>query len=315
MCPRARRTIASTRSCWPTRCARTGRGCGRWSPTPRRCSRCGRRSGSARTWSAPGPGRQQAPRPPAGRVPRRGRLVQLAGLPAVAGVPGGVPDLGARRAPGRGGARRVARRSPPGGTAPRPGCWPPGCPPPRPAPATPPCWPRSPSRWPGPARAAARIRAVEDQIAAQLAACPDGRFFTSLPRAGTVRAARLLAEIGDCRARYTGPPPWLPPRASPRSPASPANGKAMTTGTPSAPTCATRSATSPTAPAAPAPGPPGPTRPPAPAARTTPRRPHPRPRLDRDHLALLARRRPLRPGEAPRPAGHPPSEAGQEDGR
>jgi transposase len=26
--------------------------------------------------------------------------------------------------------------------------------------------------------------------------------FTSLPRAGTVRAARLLAEIGDCRARF-----------------------------------------------------------------------------------------------------------------
>jgi transposase len=52
---------------------------------------------------------------------------------------------------------------------------------------------------------AARIRVVEDQIAAQLAACPDGHLFTSLPRAGTVRAARLLAEIGDCRARYTGP--------------------------------------------------------------------------------------------------------------
>ena len=26
--------------------------------------------------------------------------------------------------------------------------------------------------------------------------------FASLPRAGTLRAARLLAEIGDCRARY-----------------------------------------------------------------------------------------------------------------
>ncbi|WP_241002295.1 IS110 family transposase [Streptomyces sp. CB01881] len=29
--------------------------------------------------------------------------------------------------------------------------------------------------------------------------------FTSLPRSGTVRAARLLAEIGDCRARFPTP--------------------------------------------------------------------------------------------------------------
>lgn len=53
---------------------------------------------------------------------------------------------------------------------------------------------------------AARIKALEAQIAAQLAAHPDAHVFTSLPRAGTLRAARLLAEIGDCRARY--PDPW-----------------------------------------------------------------------------------------------------------
>ena len=29
--------------------------------------------------------------------------------------------------------------------------------------------------------------------------------FTSLPRSGTVRAARLLSEIGDCRARFPTP--------------------------------------------------------------------------------------------------------------
>ena len=29
--------------------------------------------------------------------------------------------------------------------------------------------------------------------------------FTSLPRSGTIRAARLLAEIGDCRARFATP--------------------------------------------------------------------------------------------------------------
>jgi transposase len=49
---------------------------------------------------------------------------------------------------------------------------------------------------------AARIRDLEDAIAAQLHAHPDGHIFASLPRAGTVRAARLLAGTGDCRARY-----------------------------------------------------------------------------------------------------------------
>ena len=53
---------------------------------------------------------------------------------------------------------------------------------------------------------AAQIKALETQIAGQLAAHPDARIFTSLPRAGTLRAARLLAEIGDCRSRF--PDPW-----------------------------------------------------------------------------------------------------------
>jgi hypothetical protein len=50
-----------------------------------------------------------------------------------------------------------------------------------------------------------QIKALEAQIAAQLAGHADGRTFTSLPRSGTVRAARLLAEIGDCRARLPEP--------------------------------------------------------------------------------------------------------------
>lgn len=53
---------------------------------------------------------------------------------------------------------------------------------------------------------AAQIKTLETQIAAQLAAHPDAHIFTSLPRAGTLRAARLLAEIGDCRPRF--PDPW-----------------------------------------------------------------------------------------------------------
>src|SRR6266851_3555397 len=51
----------------------------------------------------------------------------------------------------------------------------------------------------------AQIKVLETEIATQLAAHPDAHIFTSLPRAGTVRAARLLAETGDCRARFPDP--------------------------------------------------------------------------------------------------------------
>ena len=50
-----------------------------------------------------------------------------------------------------------------------------------------------------------QIKALEEQIADQLAHHPDAAIFTSLPRAGTVRAARLLAEIGDARGRFPTP--------------------------------------------------------------------------------------------------------------
>jgi transposase len=50
-----------------------------------------------------------------------------------------------------------------------------------------------------------QIRVLSEQIDEQLRLHADGHIFTSLPRSGTVRAARLLAEIGDCRARF--PPP------------------------------------------------------------------------------------------------------------
>ena len=50
-----------------------------------------------------------------------------------------------------------------------------------------------------------QIKALAEQIAEQLALHADAHIFTSLPRAGTVRAARLLAEIGDCRARFPTP--------------------------------------------------------------------------------------------------------------
>jgi transposase len=50
-----------------------------------------------------------------------------------------------------------------------------------------------------------QIKTLEAQIAGQLSAHADGHIFTSLPRSGTVRAARLLSEIGDCRARFPDP--------------------------------------------------------------------------------------------------------------
>jgi transposase len=50
-----------------------------------------------------------------------------------------------------------------------------------------------------------QIKALDLQIAAQLAEHPDSAIFTSLPRSGTVRAARLLAEIGDARGRFPTP--------------------------------------------------------------------------------------------------------------
>ncbi len=50
-----------------------------------------------------------------------------------------------------------------------------------------------------------QIAALDAQIREQLPAHPDSAIFTSLPRSGTVRAARLLAEIGDCRARFPTP--------------------------------------------------------------------------------------------------------------
>jgi transposase len=50
-----------------------------------------------------------------------------------------------------------------------------------------------------------QIKALTVQIGQQLAQHADQQIFTSLPRSGTVRAARLLAEIGDCRGRFPTP--------------------------------------------------------------------------------------------------------------
>jgi transposase len=51
----------------------------------------------------------------------------------------------------------------------------------------------------------AQIQTLAASIGEQLDAHPDSAIFTSLPRSGTVRAARLLAEIGDARGRFPTP--------------------------------------------------------------------------------------------------------------
>lgn len=51
----------------------------------------------------------------------------------------------------------------------------------------------------------AQIDELETRIRELLDAHPDAAIFRSLPRAGTIRAATLLAEIGDCRARFPDP--------------------------------------------------------------------------------------------------------------
>lgn len=47
-----------------------------------------------------------------------------------------------------------------------------------------------------------QIAALAESIAEQLETHPDAHIVKSLPRAGTLRAARLLAEIGDARGRF-----------------------------------------------------------------------------------------------------------------
>ena len=47
-----------------------------------------------------------------------------------------------------------------------------------------------------------QIAALAESIAGQFEAHPDAHIVKALPRAGTLRAARLLAEIGDARGRF-----------------------------------------------------------------------------------------------------------------
>ena len=115
-----------------------------------------------------------------------------------------------------------------------------------------------------------QIKALSAQISTQLAAHADGHIFTSLPRSGTVRAARLLAEIGDCRARF--PTPESRACLAGAAPSTRQSGKMRSVSFRWS--CdkqlPTPSPTSPATPATPASGPPAPTSAPALAATITP---------------------------------------------
>ena len=50
-----------------------------------------------------------------------------------------------------------------------------------------------------------QIKTLTGRIGHALATHPDQPIFTTLPKAGTIRAARLLAEIGDARGRFPTP--------------------------------------------------------------------------------------------------------------
>ena len=151
----------------------------------------------------------------------------------------------------------------------------------------------------------AQIKALQTQIAGQLATHPDRHIFTSLPRPGTVRAARLLAEIGDCRSRV--PDPESLAGLAGVAPVTRLFGTRIAHGFRWAVNRQLRDALCDFAAGSgtPARGPQPSTTMPAPAARTTrsPSASPPAPGLR--HLALLARRHRLRPRQAQRPPGRP----------
>jgi transposase len=49
------------------------------------------------------------------------------------------------------------------------------------------------------------IKQLAGEIATQLGEHPDGTIFTSLPRSGSINAAQMLSEWGDCRQAYDSP--------------------------------------------------------------------------------------------------------------
>lgn len=114
-----------------------------------------------------------------------------------------------------------------------------------------------------------QIEALAQQISEALTLHPDRQIFTSLPRSGTIRAARLLAEIGDSRVDSPPRPPWPASPGSHPRPASPAKPASSRSAGPSTSSCATPSVTSPATAATATLGPPASTTGHEPADTTT----------------------------------------------
>jgi transposase len=70
----------------------------------------------------------------------------------------------------------------------------------------------------------AEIEQIEHDISQLFSNHPDQHIFTSLPRSGMVRAASLLAEIGDCRERFPSDDALAPWRERRRRRGSPGKG-------------------------------------------------------------------------------------------
>ena len=144
----------------------------------------------------------------------------------------------------------------------------------------------------------ASVKNLDRSTAAHLGEHPDGAIFTSLPRSGQINAAQVLAEWGDARPAYEHPDS-VPP--SPGSPPSPAIGQALRRALPLGLQQAVPQGDHHLRRQQPARQPlgrQGLQRRPRQRQRPPTRRPRPRPRLDPCHMALLARRRPLRPRRA-----------------
>jgi transposase len=153
-----------------------------------------------------------------------------------------------------------------------------------------------------------QIHTLDRHITALLAEHADAHIFLSLPRAQALRAARLLAEIGDCRGRF--PTPESLASLAGTTPSTRQSGKMKTTSFRWSADKQLRDAVcdfaadsrhaNPWAGRRPLRPGPGPRTPPP------PRRPDRRAGLAARHLALLARPPALRPRPSPRPPGSPP---------
>ncbi len=261
----------------------------------------GHRAAPARTWSATG-SRWPTSSAPTCRLAFPGAVGLFDDIdsPDQPAVPDPLPQPAGRRlavaqAPGRLACRRQLLRP----QDPHPAACPPDQRPPRPH------RPRRRRPRPHHPRAAGRHRHHRHpdrrpggpHRASSSSSTPTRDIFRSLPRSGTVRAARLLAEIGDCPRPVPHPRiAGLPGRRRPlHPPVRQATARSPSAGPPTR-SSATRSATSPATAATPTPGPPTSTSEPSSRGHDHPHAVRILARAWlRHHLALLARPPALRP--------------------